>query len=141
MGLKIKSALPTHNSPVFMNFLVIFGIILLSINWCGYAQQKGIYLTMDQTKEITFLDSAKIIIKETNFKRNFEETVLTGTFRRRLCKLTVFPVSYTRDGEMDSEIELNRMEYKIKHVTGQKFLIKRADLTDDYQEYFLRLYP
>lgn len=102
------------------------------------AQQRGTYITLDQTREIVLLDSNRIVIKQTDFKKNFEEVIITGTFRRKLFKLIVHPKSVTINNEIDLQNKPFEIVYKLKSVTGQKFMIKRLDLDEDYQIYYLK---
>lgn len=114
----------------------LFSFLIFSVQL--NAQQKGSYVTLDQLKQINLLDTNRIVIIETSLKNNFETIIITGIYKRKFKRLIVQPISISIDAKSASEQNQDQIVYKLKSVTGQKFMIKQLDLDEDYQSYYLQ---
>lgn len=119
-----------------MRHYLIFLTALLLCLTKTHAQQQGTYITLDQMNMIEIQESNSMIIRQTTLKNGSEETIITGTFKRKWHQLILYPTSITIDVELQplpSEIV-----YRIKHVTGQTFQLKRLDSNEEYLSFYLK---
>lgn len=125
-----------HGQTLTKYLILIFTLSILSSK-CIFAQTKGTYITLDQNKEIHFLDSNKIVIKEVKLD-NFEEIEIKGTYKIRMKRLIVVPSSLSSsDKNKIIDTIPNRIVYKLKYASNQKFRLKKVGKNLEWDKFYL----
>jgi len=109
---------------------MVFFIFAFSVPVNGQTEQK--YVTLDQWKEIQFLDSNKIILRE-GFVLEIK-----GTYKRKIGRLIVYPTSITGSSKNKfSDPIPAEIMYQVKKASGQKFELKKLDDPVNWDTYYL----
>ncbi len=99
----------------------------------AHAQEKGNYVTLDQGKQIHFMEGHHITLSEGWAKE------IRGTYTRKIGRLIVYPTSIMESGKsLSSDALPKEMVYQMKNVTGQKFQLRELREGSEWEAYFLR---